>query len=325
MIRNSPSKRYLQFLLCQPRGSSNEDVADICQREGIFFLGMWYLNRLRQDLNLPKVFRPNDIHHKPSRDWLFENRLERLFRPDKAVKEAKLILNQARLKEYVETMILAHAPSTKIVQALSRRGVRVSYKGIDAFRFYYWDVDSLSTTEMRALLQFENERLAQHPDEEVRAQGASIKRAFYTDPRKTAADLPFAPIAAAAAQLRLGVMPSTDSVAYALKVARMLAAIRAVEAAHNNGPNDSMRFSDYTAGVERLTNCLEHMTNADQELAEELSAIALKNDTARVPTIHELSAGNHTVDMSEVPKDDDLFEGDATLDEEILNMEKEDG
>lgn len=310
MIRASPAERYLTFLVAHPKGYTNEDIIAMCDETGISTLGNWYLNKLRRDLKLPTPFKPHDHTHKASFRWVCQRRLLKLFQNDRAANQAYAILRQARVKEFVETMILAHAPYDGIAAMLQRRGFKTSVAGISAYKFYFWDVDLLSSGDLRALLHFETTRTLTNPDPEIRAQSESIKKSFYNDPKRAAAELPFTPAAAMIAQMRLGSMPSVIDVARILDGARSVAAMRAFEAAYLNGPNDSMKFSDYTAGVERITKSLRDLVNPDDELREQLAAISLKTDTAQLPTLATLTAGKHTVDFLPAKVNDGSLDGD---------------
>lgn len=299
IIRRSPAERYLKYLLCHGKKYTNDQIIVMCQFAQISSLGFWYLDRLRGELKPPPQFFPHDKNHPLSVRWLLKNGLYTLFHPDQSVMGAMGILKSPRIKEFTEAMILSSAPPAAIAHALTRqKGFACTEQEVARYKFFFWDVDLLDSTEMRALLQFEVDQVASHTEEGIRSQHDSLKRAFYTDARRTAADLPFSPLSALLSQMRLGTMPSKLDLAKVLEAGRYIGALRAFESAYNNGPKDSEKYINYTNGVAKITDTLEAIVKPDEDLREQLASIALRNDTAELPFVDDVTQGNHTMDMN---------------------------
>jgi hypothetical protein len=136
----------------------------------------------------------------------------------------------------------------------------------------------------------------------VQAQLAALKKARYNDPRVIAADLPASPLTALMSQMRMGFMPSSGQLSQVLETLRTAAAIRALEATLSGGPEDSARALNFAGVVRVATETLEQVARPDEELNQKLGALLLRTEPAPVPLIHQLSQGEHTVEMEPVTK-----------------------
>lgn len=317
MIRRSPAETYIKYLLLHPKKYSNADVIDILRYAQLDFLGEWYLTKLREQLDPPSPFYPSDVNHRATNHFLYNSGLVWIFRPDEAGRKAFKILEKPRIKEFVEAMLISGAPSVAIAMSITRqRSWPCTAQTIERYKDFFWNMDLVDSTELRALLQLRLDWLQAHPDPQVRLQHDSMKRAFWNDSRKTAADMPFSPVSSLIAQMRMGVSPSRLDLAKVLEQTRHVVALRMYESAANNGRGDSSKAFDYATVLEKATNVLEVIVKPDEELRKELSAIALRTTADQIPTVHQLGSGTFTTDVG--PKESshelpgDLDEGTAS-------------
>lgn len=304
MIRRSPAEAYLQYLVLHPKKYTDAQIKDICLFAQVDYLGEWYLKRLRASLTPPKPFFPFDPHHQASRNFLLRNKLAPLFTPDDAGRKAFKILELPRVKEFVEAMLISSAPSNAIAYTVQRRHRFVCTPAvIDRYQAFFWDLTVLDSSELRALLQLRFAQLETHPDTEIKAQYELMKRAYYTDARKAAADLPFSPLTAMLSQMKMGLMPSNLDVAMVVTQAQKFAAVRTAESLLNNGKGDSVNALNFSIVTEKMTSVLKEMAKPDEDLQKQLSSIALRTSDDAIPTIHALTMGGGSFTTDTGPKE----------------------
>lgn len=298
MIRRSPAELYLKYLVLHPKGHTNEQIREICQFAQLDALGNWYLNRLRQELDPPEPFRPFDKNDKNSYRFLLSTGLSGIFHPDAAGKKAFEILKTPRIKEFVESSLISNVNPVAIAMAATRQyRFECDSRAIERYKSFFWNIDLLDTTELRALLQLRIDALEDHANAEIKSQHAAVKTASYKDSRRAAADLPVSPISAMIAQMRMGLSPSVIDLPKIILQSKNLAGIRTYEALQNNGRGDSTRALDFSGVLERLVNVAKEMEDPDGDLREQLATITMRNDDAALPTIHQLSQGRHTAEV----------------------------
>lgn len=292
MIRRSPAEVYLKYLILHPKRYTDAQITEICQFAQVDYLGNWYLSRLRATLTPPKPFFPFDPNHQRSAHFLYMNGLHPIFHADDAARKAFKILELPRVKEFVEASLISGAPEEAIALMLTRRfRFTCTPVTVERFRSFFWDLQLLDATELRALLQLRYAQLENHPDPEIKKQYDLMKRAYYNDSRKSAADLPFSPISAMLSQMKMGIMPSNLDVAVIIEQARKFAAIRTTEELMSNGKGASGNALNFSIVAEKMTTVLKDIAKPDEDLQKQLASIALRTSDDAIPTIHALTAG----------------------------------
>lgn len=317
MYIRSPAEFYIKYLLVHPDNHSNKSISKILDQLGLDFISDEYVTGLRDRLARPMPFYPKEGTHSPSQRFIIRHGLREIFRPGTDMKIALAILEYPRAKEFVESMLLSHAPPLAIAGAVSRsRGVATTKASIDLFRHYFWNTELLDSTQFRTLLTFRQEGGGASGDEGEdklsKAQMAMVrasKKAGYLDPRRLAADLPFSPITALMSQMRMGMMPSKMELANVLQQAQVASALKAAEASMYGSDMDSHRAANFAIVAKTMTDILEKVVKPDENLHEDLRKIALRTDPRGLPTIQQLSDGNHTVELQPVKGTHD----DATI------------
>lgn len=303
MIRRSPCEFYLKFLIVQPDKFSNEQIKETLFELGLDDLGDFYVDRLRKRLKPPTPFYPEEKSHPRSYRFVVTEGIEAACLGLLEFRTALRILERPRLKEFVETMLIAGADCAVIADALVRqRNFRADTRSVEMFKHYFWNVDLLDSLGVRAVLQFRATQAAVHPSEDIKRQFDVFKNAFYNDPRRIAAELPNSPMAAMMAQMRLGLLPARVNLPKLLERTRETAAMKAYEYLNSNGVRDSQRARECADVVRAMTEVLDVVVKPDENLRDELEHIALRVDNTPVVTIHELSDGHHTIDVQPLPK-----------------------
>lgn len=289
---------YLRYLLLHPTQYTNEQVREICNFNQIDFLGDWYLERLRLKLCPPVPFYPFDPNHRESHAYLMETGLFWIFLPDKYGDQAFEILGKPRFKEFVETSLICFAESQAITNAM---WLFFRYEcppeAIDRYRTFFWDMELLDSTELRALISLRSDVSGSHDNAEIKKQHEHIKNASYRDSRRAAANMPFSPLAFNIAQMKMGFMPSEVDVQAVVRQSQVVASARLNEAMMSEGKGDSVRAADFSAVLERLIRIERDNGNPREDLQASLATITMKTDDAPLPTIYELSQGRHTAEV----------------------------
>lgn len=304
MIRRTPCEYFLKYLIIHPDGLSDGKIQERLQELGLDNLGDYYITKQREKLRPPSPFYPFDQYHNRSQRFLIKEGVQALFLHDSDALTALKILEFPRHKEFVEAMIMAYAPFEAIADSLTRhKKFRCKAKAIELFKHYFWNIDLLDSVQMRALIDIRATSAAHHADERVKGQAEPLRKAHYNDPRRVISQLPYAPMSAVMAQMKMGLMPARVNLTKVVEKTREAAAMAAYEALSSGGIRDSQRARDFAEVVRAMTEVLDTIVRPEENLREDLAQIALRTEDSTVPYIHQLSAGEHTVDMHPVSKD----------------------
>lgn len=309
----SPAEFYLKFLVSHPDEYSNDQIKEICTDMGVDSLGDRYIDDLRAR-HVPRApFRPNDALHTTSQRFLIRERIRLLYHPDKDMLITNKILSTPRAKEFVEAMILSHAPLLEIAAAVQRyRQVYCTEAAIVHYKHFYWNIDLLDSTQMRTLMHYRVQMTGstlENATKEDRALHEAAKRASYMDPRRLAADLPHSPVTALMAQMRMGAMPGKIQLAESVETVRAMAIMRSAEATLYGSVKDSIAAKNFSDVARNMTEMLESIVKPDENLREQLHAIALSTDNVPIPSIHQLSAGKHTAELQPMSQETNELPG----------------
>lgn len=330
MLLRSPCEFYIKYLIVHPDKYSNEAIGKVLDELGLDFISDAYVTSLRERHPPPNPFYPRERRHNASFRYILRHGLYEIFIPSDDMRAAVRILEMARAKEFVESMLLAHAPPAAIAAKVTKqRGVTCKAKAIELYKHYFWNIDLLDSTQFRALLNYRQETVGSEGEKaskEEKAQHRAAKKAGYMDPRKLAADLPYSPITALITQMRMGTMPNRAELAAILQQAQVVSALRAAEAAYYGSDQDSHRAANFAIVSKTMTDILERVVKPDENLNEELRKIGLRTDSRAMPTIFQLSDGKHTVDLLPAKgTDDDSTISGAGGEEDSSGIEDPDG
>ena len=301
MIRRTPVEYFIKYLIVD--GKDNSEIQESLFEMGLDDLGEYYIDRLRKRLNPPKPFHPTDKLHFKSQRFLMKEGIQELFFPDGDTNTAYRILDRPRIKEFVESMLIAYAPAEAISYSLTKhRNFRATPRSVDIFKMFFWNVDLIDSVQMRALLKMRPGQAAAHPSTDIQKQAQALQAASWNDPRRAVAEMPFSPLSSIMAQMRMGMMPAEMNLPRILERSREMAAMTGYEALCTNGSKDHMKARDLADVVRTYTEVLDVVVKPDENMREQLSAIAMRTDEKTVPYVHALSKGKHTVDMQPQPK-----------------------
>ncbi len=298
MNLRSPAELYIKYLLVHPDKYPTLTIQKVLEELGIYYLGDDYIETLRRQMVIPEPFRPQDKMHPRSHRFIIAQNIRSLFLPTADTKLALKLMEAPRAREFIESMLLSHAPPGAIAMSVMRMGINCTPGAVNEFKKYFWNTELLTTTQFRVLLQMTLDQNVEDADNQfTRDKKRALKKASYLDPRKLAAELPHSPLTALMTQMRMGLMPNRLELAKILELGRAMAAVRVLEATIAGSPQDSGKALNFSIVAKNMAEVLETAVKPDEHLREELQAIALRTESAAVPSIHQLSEGRHTVDV----------------------------
>jgi len=303
VIRRSPCEYYIKYLLVHPDGYSVEDIETTLREHQLDFPGEIVVRRMRERLKTPPIFRPHDSRHQPTFRFLIQEGIYYLFHPDKHMKAAIYLLRRARAKELVEAMTLSGDPPTFIVHRLKKMGFDFSEADLKKYLCFFWNLELVDRMEVGALLHMRIDAMLADGDDVVsRARHKALKRAAYNDPRMAAINSPVSPFAGVLNQMRYGFRPDRIDVVELLETAKEIATIRVVEESMARGPNAAQNTRDFSTALQNLHTLTDSVGSPDADLQRNIMNLMLKTDGKEVPYVHELTEGDHTVDVQPTDK-----------------------
>lgn len=295
MIRRSPAEYYIKYLMLLPDKLSDEDIARTLRENQLDYPGAPYLRRLRASLKPPIPFRPMVETDLPSYKFLQKHKVHRLFFRDKHVDGALELLAHPKGKEVVESMLLVDEQPFSIVQRLRRFGIHVTLQMVSYYEHFFMNVKLVDPTEMRALILVRVEdMLLQGDDKETIIRYKAMKQAMYNDPRYMAATTTQRELAQMKLQMRHGLMLTRVDYGRLAENIRQAALVAANEAVNSNDPKAAERAKDLAAVAVAMDSMLRDRGGGENEMNKGLSAIALKTDPDKPPSIKSLTDGNFT-------------------------------
>ena len=314
MIRRSPAEKYIQYLMLHPLKHSDKDVKAILEEEHIEFLSDNYLVKLRSRLDPPDNFRPRNLEHTESQNYLLRLGLYAMFHPTKEVSRAFDLLSDARAREFAEALIISRAPPATIAAGLCQRKFRCDARAVQHYKEFFWNIDLVDSTEMRALLDLRVERLGVSADEEKQLHHKVLRRANFQDARRVAANTPQNYLSAMIAQMRMGFMAKKVNIVAILQKTQEACALQMLETSVSGGFEASKQLLDYTTSFTKITEVMALVVPPEEALKKGIQELAMRHNTKPLVSLTSLTGGRHTVDNT--PALGDTLNDDFSDDDE---------
>jgi hypothetical protein len=298
VVRRSPCETYFKYLISHPDAYSDDDIRKLVKMQQLDYIGRPYLQRLRLTCGPPSPFFPEDKLHLRSQRYIRKERMEGLYHPDDDTYAAAEILENPRAKELVESMLLTDTQFGWVAAVLHKRlGMNIQPSALRRYKLYYFNVDLVDSTEMKALLEARAiSDASQDVDEQV--LGVSVIKANKSDPRSLSAGMSSSPLAGMLNVIRAGYLPSNVEVGKLANAARNVAIIGTLESSMRGL---AAQGRDYALIAKMMTEILEQAGDAQHTLDRELHRLMLETDTGTMPHVNELTDGSHTIDLQPLP------------------------
>lgn len=296
MIRRSPCENYLKYLLVHPDNYGDESIRRLVQMQQLDFIGMPYLERLRQVCVPPTPFFPDDPLHSKSMRFLRKEMLYTIFHPDDAMQEAAGILDHTKAKETVESMLISQSHPAWVCTVLRRQGLDVSEEAISRYKRYYFNVDLVDSSELKALMVA---RLSspESGDVDQNRLNNAMSTIVKSDARRSLAMSTSPMTANINNTLRLGLLPTSLDVARLAEATRVAALSGSLDSALRGMPTQGR---DYAFIAKMMTEILESTGDPAGDLQEGLAKLAIETESEEVPHINQLTDGSHTLDIQPI-------------------------
>jgi hypothetical protein len=292
----SPAEFYIKYLVIHPDAYTTEQIRKRLLRESLDFIGDEYIDRVREEMpRMPNPFYPTDEHHLPSHMYICEQQINRIFIPDRTMRNVLTLVRLPRAKLQIETMLYggqAHAITAAAVSRVCR--THCVAEDIALFMHYFCNYNLLDVLDIRRLNDWRDSITARDVLE-FQGMEKSIKRTSYKDPRRIVAEMPQSPCAAFAAQMALGIMPPVAKIAERVEEIALLGAQRAHEAILENGPGAHEKFMMFASGSQRVSEVSQSIAKPNDALKN--MSVSMRTSPTKAPTVQALTEGRHTVDM----------------------------
>jgi hypothetical protein len=297
MRLRSPAEFYIKCLLLDPDGYTTPEIRERLIDEDLDFISDEYINRLRKKLKPPKPFRPTDNLHLASYRFVMQERVKSYFQRTVPMKSAIELLSLPPAKEFAEGMLGTKVPRIAIAEQLMKGfDVYCPAESLDLYEHYFWNTKLLSRLQQQALTQHRWKALGKYVPE-FKDSESLLKYARARDVRTLVAEMPYSPMTAMMAQMRLGTRPTRMDLALYASFGKDLAVQKSVEELCRDTPGSFARFEKLTAGAKNLDEILQTAARPEEAIKEQLRSVALRTDTRTMLPIHQVSSGNHTVDL----------------------------
>ncbi len=293
------SVRFLhqRFVVAQiVMGAKNAAIHETLRQEDLDDIDDSALVRLRAQLSLPKKFTVKNRKHQPSVAYLDLLGVRDLAHRTPEAEEALQLLRAPRVREIVEVGLLVQAPLEALTAYVRKQKMLVGTMAIELFERWFWSVRAFDRATLRSLLEVRAMRRAlrgANGDDERRV----ALRAARSDARVLAVSLPRSPLSWYVGLAALGHAPVGVPIDRVLEQLRSYAALRAFESVTRAAPGDDGRAAAFVSILRTAHELHQQVVPPDVALRDTLAAVRLTSDSSRVPLIHELSGGSHTVDV----------------------------
>jgi len=145
----SPAEHYIRYCLIRDLAKPTDDIARDLQAELVFGPGKGYFQKLRDEMIVPKVFRPDSLTDKVSSDFLKRWGVWSMWHPHRGTREALSIFSKPRQRSLLQMLVSGPQPDSIIIETFIRKAkAPLSDDGLDEFRHYFWNVALLSAEEL---------------------------------------------------------------------------------------------------------------------------------------------------------------------------------
>lgn len=298
MIRRSPCEYYIKYLLVHPDDYGDSEIEEILRTQQLDNIGMEYIERLRSGCTPPTPFYPNDELHFRSQRFLIREGIRTLYLPNDHSECALKHLQTPRAKEFIETSLICRSLPVWIAAVLTRKmGVPSTPESVDIYKHLFFNVDLVDSHELKTIIRKRVEVVDVYDSHQQTLKTIAWKTGF-SDPRRVSAEMAITPLAGMMNEMRLGLMPTNVELAKVASAARLVATVGCLEGLMRGERPDRCRDLAHTAKL--MHEMLETVGDPESELQASLQALALQTEAEPIPSIHQLTAGHHTVDVQPI-------------------------
>lgn len=143
-----PAEYFIRYLLIRDSTMSDAQVLKTLMDWGFLAPVDHYLGFLRQELansNQPLGFNPADRLHRPSMQYLRDQKVYEMFYPSSAIEEAWANLASIERRMVVEQILMARLDLKTAAQKVNKKHAwHLTEDGLSMHRHYFWNVNLLT-------------------------------------------------------------------------------------------------------------------------------------------------------------------------------------
>lgn len=157
MIRH-PSENFIKYLMTtsHPQANDNVWVMTMVVSFGYPKPDDEYMVWMRASVmsRTPNNFQPQNRYHRESVKFMRNEGIYSLHNPDRATKEAGLLVTNLRARPIIENLLLGRMDPKDVAKRVNARlGEFFTEEGIKAYAHYYWNVSLLRVEDWAKLYQ----------------------------------------------------------------------------------------------------------------------------------------------------------------------------
>jgi hypothetical protein len=171
---------------------------------------------------------------------------------------------------------------------------------VNRYRFFLFNVNSVDMTELRVALRMRTTYVEPTGDlyeERVRAE---MTRMGHRDSRRLVAEHQSPPVASLMNQMRLGFFPKGLELTNLVQSTFAACLAQANTRAHSGGPTAAAETREFITSAGLLLEMIHDLGSPDAALQKDLQSFILQTEQSPVPYVHELTQGQHTVDLAPI-------------------------
>lgn len=145
----SPAEHYIRYRLVKEANRPLQDIEEDLRRELVYPPHKDYTQRLRDEMQIPKVFEPLKLSNVVTQAFLRRYGIKSMWHPNRGTLEAVDVFSRRRPRSLLQSLIAGPFPDNAILELFIRKGkMPLSDKGLDEFRHYFWNVQLLNAQEL---------------------------------------------------------------------------------------------------------------------------------------------------------------------------------
>jgi|GEM_PF-5171196 len=291
-IPRSPSEFYIRFLISRIDYEDHDElnaneILQTLDSVGLDGLSPSYIREVgRTMLPRPSGYTPQDPHHRPSREYLKQNKIYDMWHPNRGTREAQLILMDFFLREKLEPLLLSNLSHPSIARKLRKyTSIALTSQGVLAYGHFFWNRKLLTQPQW---LEFLRSRTYTNPH----------VQSLVTTPDVAPRHLPWV----------IGISGPDDSFNTAEAASRIgkIAFKHALELEHRPATLDNtMALKNCMSTIEKADVIMRRSDVALKDVLRQFQKFRMKLDPAKVIDAKQLTGGNFSKSGEGTDVDDD--------------------
>jgi hypothetical protein len=260
-----PYENWVKYLIVT--GMSKRDIVKTLELSGAPVPDGKYLSDLQTRVNKGRP-KPLKKGSKEANSWYRGHRILAICTDEKVAERMRSLHGTPRVREALETLIAAGLEKEDVAKYLKEAtGEKATPKECDLYRLYFWNLDNMTTGQLVSFFS-------------VYPNGSTLEECWLTG--------------AEYALWTLGIRVPFDKDAL-LNTMVNEAAVRFIQTGRMRNSRDTAMTAKMWSEI--IFNAYDEQSKSGNKLREiinELKGLTMRTDEKRVPSIDEITGGNHS-------------------------------